>query len=141
MGEEAGFRGWVIRELGRLAERLSPLIGLRSLVLFGSVARGLALRESDVDVLVVAEGFRGLPFYEREYIVLRSYTGSLALEPWCYTPEEAWRALLERPRIDVVDALEYGVVVFDGGFWEKLRRAYMQRRPRRTPYGGIRLGE
>jgi len=51
-------RGGVRGELKRLAERLKPH-GLRALVLFGSHVRGEALPNSDVDLVVVAEGLQG----------------------------------------------------------------------------------
>ena len=107
--------------LRRLAGRLlREGLGVCSVVLFGSYARGEWLRDSDVDLLVVAEGFRGRPFYEREYIVLRLWDGGWPLEPWCYTPEEVLEVLRGRPRMNVVDALEHGVVVCDDGFWRML---------------------
>ena len=123
-GEDPGRGEGVTGALRRLASRLERL-GLRSLVLFGSRARGDSLAESDVDVIVVAEAFRGLPFYETEYLVLREWDSPEPLEPWCYTPEEARAGALERPRLDIVDALERGVVVYDDGFWEALRREYL----------------
>ncbi len=129
----------VIEELRGFADRVSRVLGLRSLVVFGSYARGEALRDSDVDVIVVAEAFRGLYFYEREYMVHRLYRGSLPLEPWCYTPEEVVESLEQRPRLDIVDAVDYGVVVYDDGFWEELRSRY-RGRYRRTWYGGLKIG-
>ncbi len=135
MGEEALSR--IIRELRRLAEALRGL-RVRSVVLFGSWARGESLRESDVDVIIVAEGFEGLPFYEREYLVLRAYRGSLPLEPWCYTPREVVESLEENPRIDLVDAVEHGIVVYDDGFWGRVRERY-RGRWRMTGYGGVKL--
>lgn len=125
---EAVARERLASRLHALASRLRRL-GLRSLVLFGSWARGTQLAESDVDVIVVAEKFEGLPFYEREYLVLREWRGPEPLEPWCYTPREAWRSVLERPRLDLIDALERGVVVYDDGFWQGLRGEYFRRRP------------
>ena len=136
MGEEAPSLREVIEELRVLAERLRGL-GLRSLVLFGSWARGEQLRDSDVDVLIVAEGFRGKPFYEREVLVLRLYGGRLPLEPWCYTPEEVVEAVTRRPRIDVIDAAQRGIPVYDDGLWERVSR--LARRWRRTGYGGVVL--
>ncbi len=134
MGQEDAEK--LVMELRRLAERLKGY-GLRSMVLFGSRARMKHLRESDVDVLIVAEGFEGLPFYEREYIVQKLWSQEYPLEPWCYTPRELLEAV-EKPRIDVVDALDYGIVVYDDGFWSEVRRRYGHRY-KRTPYGGIIL--
>ena len=137
MGERATL-GEVVGELRDFARRVSGRLGLRSMVVFGSYARGTQLRESDVDVLIVAEAFEGLPFYEREYMVLKLYKGSLPLEPWCYTPREVLEALERRPRIDLADALTRGVVVYDDGFWSMIRGKYLGR-IEWTDYGGLKL--
>lgn len=142
----------MIWELKGRVGRLSTLIGLRSHVLFGSVARGSALRESDVDVLVVAEGLPGLTVLRarvhrppqlygqpRAGALVLHARGGLEGSAGPASPGTCQRvpamSVVERPRIDVMDALEYGVVVFYDGFWEGLRRAYMQRRPKRPPTG------
>ena len=128
----------IVKELEGLAERAAKKLGLRSLVVFGSYARGLQLRESDVDVLIVAEAFEGLPFYEREYMVLKLYQGNHPLEPWCYTPREVLEALEKKPRIDLADALRHGIVVYDDGLWSMARKRYTGRF-RWTSYGGLKL--
>lgn len=126
----------LLQELRRLSIQLLPL-GLRTLVVFGSRVRGDYLRDSDVDVLIVADTFRGLSFYEREYIVSKKWLYSIPLEAWCYTPEEVEKNLFERPRIDIVDAIENGLVVYDDGFWSRLRLAYSKKpyRWRKTSRG------
>ena len=50
-------------------------------------------------------------------------------------PHEAWRGVFERPRLDLIDALEEGVVIYDDGFWSRLRREYL----RRGPYESSRI--
>ena len=137
MGEEHDIET-VKRELARLVDALRDL-KVRSIVLFGSRARGESLKDSDYDVLIVADGFDGMPFYEREYLVFSRYKGRLYLEPWCYTPREIIESLEKRPRIDIVDAVEHGIVVYDDGFWERIRRRY-KGRWRLTEYGGVYLG-
>ncbi len=136
MGEETPSLREVIKELQSLAEKLRSL-RLRSLVLFGSWARGEQLRDSDIDVLIVAEGFRGKPFYEREELVLQLYDGRLPIEPWCYTPKEIIEAVTRKPRIDVIDAAQRGLPVYDDGFWKLISER--ARRWRRTRYGGLQL--
>jgi len=57
---------------------------LRSLVLFGSLARGTAKKESDIDLLLVADG---LPeSYDKRLSVIRSILS--------FEPIEKWRSLL-----------------------------------------------
>lgn len=58
----AGLRGELIR---RLRERLSVWPGLRGAWLFGSVARGEAHNESDVDLLIVADDLESPDLHKR----------------------------------------------------------------------------
>ena len=132
---EAVARRRVVEMLRVLAERLR-VYGLRSLVLTGSYARGEQLRDSDIDAIIVAEAFEGLPFYEREYLVLREWSYPDPLEPWCYTSREVLEHVFRRPRIDLIDALEYGIVVYDDGFWRSVRETYAQRPYRRRAIDG-----
>ena len=58
----------VIEEfLAKLAKR----VRLREAYLFGSTARGERLPESDVDIVVVADDFEGMPLSERIRIAYR----------------------------------------------------------------------
>lgn len=58
----AGLRGELIR---RLREELSAWTDLRGAWLFGSVARGEAVRDSDVDVLLIADDLESSDLHER----------------------------------------------------------------------------
>ncbi len=87
---------------------------------------------------MVAEGFNKLPFYEREYIVLRAWRGSYPLEPWCYTPREVVELLEHKPRIDLVDAVEKGIAVY-GGFGVTVKAKYAGKW--RLTRHGLVLGE
>ena len=58
----AGLRGELIR---RLRERLSGWPDLRAAWLFGSVARGDADSDSDIDLLIVADDLRSPALHER----------------------------------------------------------------------------
>ncbi len=126
----------ILEGLRHLASELQKY-GLRSLILTGSWAKGSQLATSDVDVIIIAEGFEGLPFYEREYLVQKYWARPEPLDPWCYTPREAWQGVFEKPRLDLVDALEYGLIVYDDGFWASLRREYYRQGPyKRVEAGG-----
>jgi predicted nucleotidyltransferase len=93
--------------LTRFARRLRHRHRVERLVLFGSRARGDALRESDVDLLIVSPDFRDMPFTARVTSVLDLWTGAVDLEPVCLTPEEFGR---KRRAIGLVrDALTEGM--------------------------------
>ncbi len=60
----------------------------REVWLFGSRVRGDAMRTSDLDVVVVATAFEGVPWPERTTRVLLAAEVVDALEILCYTPAE-----------------------------------------------------
>jgi predicted nucleotidyltransferase len=91
------------RYLARLERRYRP----RLVVVFGSRARGEALVESDLDLLVVSERFRGVPFLERAWRLLAELELPFAADVLCYTPEEFAR---KRRELGIVSlALEEGL--------------------------------
>ena len=64
--------------MDKLAEFLSALdakIGLEKVLLFGSTAKQKRRKNSDIDLIVVSESFRGLNSLER---------GKLVLEEWSF---------------------------------------------------------
>jgi len=90
-------------------ERLKRL-NVRSIVLFGSVARGDAKRYSDVDVLVIASG---LPDITERYNVVTVKKPSRIEAIWM-TPEELVE-MVDAKTGFVVDALLEGKVLLDDG--------------------------
>ncbi len=108
------------RELEKAVERLRERLDLVAVVLFGSRARGDWGPWSDYDLLVVAR-FREA-YLDRIKLVLDVLADvSLPVEPHPYTPEEAL-AMLEKGSPTIVDALEEGIVLYDTGWLETLRR-------------------
>ena len=88
----AGLRGELIR---RLRERLSEWPDLRGAWLFGSVARGDADSDSDVDLLIVADDLESPDLHERLsqlYADIRSWTGN-DLQIVEHSPS-SWRKLV-----------------------------------------------
>ncbi len=75
--------------------------------LFGSYARGTWLEDSDVDVVVVSRGFRGLEFHERGALLRRLADPSIPFTILAYTPEELEEA--KRRSVAIQDAAEYWV--------------------------------
>ncbi len=87
----------VITKLCRFARLLREKLGEVSLVLYGSYARGDFNAWSDVDLIIVWDGFRGRRLPERYSMLLKmldSLDEPVDLVPW--TPEEA-RAMLGKP--------------------------------------------
>jgi len=78
----------VIEHLRQLKRDLSGRMDIRHLILFGSRARGEELLTSDVDLIVVSDGFRAKSFRHRPAEVLELWPDVVDLEVLCYTEEE-----------------------------------------------------
>jgi len=96
-------RRFAARYLPRLKRPYRPTLVLA----FGSRARGDALAESDLDLLVVSERFQGVPFVQRASTLLADLDLALPADVLCYTPEEFAR---KRRELGIVSlALKEGV--------------------------------
>ncbi|NOX53094.1 MAG: nucleotidyltransferase domain-containing protein [Planctomycetes bacterium] len=85
----------------------------QKLILFGSRALGTANEDSDLDVIVVAERFEGIPFLRRMPMLLRQTTLEKHVDYLCYTPEEFDR--VRTSSAIVAAALQEGIVLIDDG--------------------------
>lgn len=99
----------LIRELQNFRRRVSKRFPIRQMVLFGSHARGEALRDSDVDLIVVSEAFRRKNAVDRAYLMRLEWDLEYAVDFLCYTPDE-FRAYAKAPGI-VRQALREGRVI------------------------------
>ena len=92
----------LLRDLEELRRRLAPHVGrARTVIAFGSVARGDPDEWSDLDLIIVAETSR--PFLER----FKDFAG---LDLLIYTPAEFEHMIAEDNPL-VVDAIREGVVL------------------------------
>jgi predicted nucleotidyltransferase len=86
-------------------ERFEPEL----ILLFGSRARSEQLKESDYDLIVVSEKFRGVPFLERLYMLYELWDLKQRADILAYTPEEFEQ---KKNEIGVVrKAVEEGIVI------------------------------
>lgn len=77
--------------LPRLVERFRP----SRVLAFGSRVRGEALKDSDLDLLIVSEAFQDVHWLDRAVRVVEECNIRLGVELLCYTPEEYQRKLSE----------------------------------------------
>ena len=75
-------------EISEFIERLKKKFEPKSIILFGSRARGEELKGSDYDLIVVSEHFRGVPFLERLSMLYEIWDLDCDLDILAYTPEE-----------------------------------------------------
>lgn len=99
----------VRRFAARYLPRLRRLYQPELVLVFGSRVTGQALAESDLDLLVVSERFRGIPFLERTSRILIDLDLPFATDLLCYTPEEFAR---KREELGIVSlAVEEGLAL------------------------------
>jgi len=79
--------------LNRFAEQLRENYGPVEIYLFGSFAKGDWLEDSDIDIIVVSEKFKGKPMPERVNSIRKLAPENLAFEILAYTPKELKEAL------------------------------------------------
>ncbi len=89
--------------LPKIIEEFHP----ERILLFGSCIRRDVREESDLDVIVVAEAFRGVPFLKRMPLVVRKTRFPKHVDYICYFPEEFER--VKKTSSVVMDALENSI--------------------------------
>ena len=89
--------------LPKIIEEFHP----KRIILFGSRIKGEAREESDLDVIIVAETFRGIPFLRRMPLVVRKSKFPKHVDYICYFPEEFDR--VKKTSSVVMDALENSI--------------------------------
>lgn len=93
--------------LPRLVAAFRPV----RVLVFGSRARGDALKDSDLDVLIVSDAFAGVPWLDRPVRVAEACDLRIGAELLCYTTEEFDRkreelGLVRTASMEGVDLLE-----------------------------------
>ncbi len=77
--------------------------------LFGSRTGPDYLHSSDVDLVLVSEGFEGQDFFERMAAVSKKWNGKEPLEALCYTPKEFEK---KKNQIGIVrEAVRTGILI------------------------------
>jgi predicted nucleotidyltransferase len=109
--------------LNDFIEALQRRLRVTSIVLIGSRARGDALETSDVDLLIVSDDFEGMPYLERLHEATQDWMPSPSLEVFAHTEAEV-RKRSKTLTLHILEALDRGVILFDTGFFEALRKEF-----------------
>ena len=76
------------RVIKKFAKKIEKKFAPKSIILFGSRARGDNFKESDYDVIIVSNKFNETHFLDRMGQVYAFWDNKYNLEPLCYTEEE-----------------------------------------------------
>src|SRR3989338_869734 len=83
----------------KFVKNLSKDFSIEDVIFFGSRAEGNAHKDSDIDLIIVSDGFEGKGFFERTSKMYDYWDALVAVDFLCYTVEEYER--LKR-RISIV---------------------------------------
>ena len=97
----------VLEMLKAFAEKLRSILGSAEVYLFGSYARCDWLTDSDIDLVVVSDAFKGLSLEKRYALVRKLLPPDRGFEILTYTREEFEQA--KRRSIVIQDASEYWI--------------------------------
>ncbi|KYO64305.1 nucleotidyltransferase domain-containing protein [Thermovenabulum gondwanense] len=78
----------LIKLLSDYISKLKNTIKIEKVLLFGSYARGEALKTSDVDLAIVSEDFNKMNFFERLEFLNKYWNYDIGADILGYTPEE-----------------------------------------------------
>ena len=107
--QTAGLPAALLTRLREMAERWRTVLQAERVILYGSVARGEATPDSDIDILVVAATTE--PLYQRLATARRSVRDlryGLPISPLMLTPEEL-QERLERPDPFITEIIATGI--------------------------------
>ncbi len=85
----------ILDEAKKIAEKVAFSYKPKKIILFGSVARGQANNQSDIDLLIIADSKETRPFrVKRIFEAVRGISRNFPLDPIVYSPEELDKRLL-----------------------------------------------
>lgn len=90
-------------------KKLKTDFKISKVILFGSRASGKSHKNSDIDLIIVSDGFRKLNFIERASKMYDYWELKYPVDFLCYTPEE-FNSLKRRITI-VKETLKEGIVL------------------------------
>jgi len=108
--------------LGEAVKLITRALDVHAIILFGSRARGKHLPWSDYDLLIIGDFDE--PYLDRIGILLELLKDlPIPIEPHPYTLEEALN-MLRRGNLIIIDALEWGKILYGDDVLKELRKAY-----------------
>ena len=106
MGEE---KSKLIETLKEFKQKICQKYDIEGMILFGSQVRGEADENSDVDLIVVGNEFKGKSPLKRPFNLYLEWTMDYPVDFLCYTPEEFKE---KRKEISIVRrAIKEGVII------------------------------
>lgn len=112
-------------------------VKIHTIIVLGSRAKGRARPKSDVDVTIIASDLPGKSIAEftnfaqkimniKRYVLLSDFPLLIGVQlSHCCSKLEFMQWLTEF-RVIALDAVYYGKIIYDDGFWKRVRRAFAE---------------
>ncbi len=104
-----GFDFWLEKFKREAIPKIKEAYSPEKVLIFGSRIKGNADEDSDIDVIIVSDLFRDIPFIDRMPLLLKLVRFPIHIDFICYTPDEFER-IKDKSSV-VMDALETGAMV------------------------------
>ena len=99
----------IVGELNKFKKQLSLNIPIKKMILFGSLAKGRYHKDSDIDLIIVSDKFRGKKSFKRSIGFYKYWDSDYPVDFLCYTPEEFNK--LKRQITIVREAVREGIEI------------------------------
>jgi len=99
----------IIKKLKEFKRKLEKKINIKMIIFFGSRVSGKPHKDSDIDLIIVSEDFRGKKFRYRAIGFYDYWNLEYPVDFLCYTPEEFNK--LKKQVTIVKEAVEKGVKI------------------------------
>jgi predicted nucleotidyltransferase len=98
---------WIERFVKESMPIIRKVLNPNLVIIFGSRVKGKSSEESDIDVIIVSDFFRGKPFLGRMPIMLRLLRFPWPIDFLCYSPDEF--EIIKNNSIIIQEALKEGL--------------------------------
>lgn len=78
----------IVKNLEEFKQNVSKKFPLKRVILFGSTVKGKMHDDSDVDLVIVSQKFKGMNFFERGAKMYDYWSIRRPVDFLCYTPSE-----------------------------------------------------
>ena len=99
-----------------------------SIIVFGSVARGTATKDSDIDVLVIGENREDWDTVSRIAYEMDFENGFRTFITTAFLTPDEFEHRLKAGDPFIYNVLKEGVVLYDSGFYERIRKSLLEAR-------------
>jgi hypothetical protein len=110
------------REIERYAKIILRKLKPRSIILYGSMAKGTYGVGSDVDLLIISDKFPH-NFLDRLKLLNEINPTTAPIEALGYTTKE-FEEMLRKKNPTAFDALEEGIILYDDGYLIKIKNLF-----------------